>query len=59
MCLGETSGPNSFKSGLGQALKMLKNPKIATFSAIPNVAFPVLEDDVVASFSQNQKFLYR
>jgi hypothetical protein len=59
MYLGETSGRNSFKSGLGKALKMLKNPKIAAFPAIPNAAFPVLEEGVVASLSQDQKILYR
>jgi hypothetical protein len=59
MYLGEMSGPNSFKSGLGKTLKMLKNPKIAAFLAIPNAAFPVLEDYVMASLRQDQKLFYR
>jgi hypothetical protein len=56
--VGETSGPDALKGELGQKIKSLKNPKITTFPAIPNPSFPVMEKEVLADLSQDQKLLY-
>ena len=57
--LGETSGPNSFKSALGKQVVDLKKPTIAEFPAIPNDDFPILPEETVKSLSRDQNMLYR
>jgi hypothetical protein len=56
--LDPTSGPDSFKSNQGKAIKNLRNPVIASFPPIPNSNFPTFEEKIITHLSQDQKLLY-
>ena len=57
--LGETSGPNSFKSDLGKKIVELKQPEIVNFTPIPTDELPEIPDDVIKDLSRDQNLLYR
>ena len=57
--LGRTKGPNSFNGPHGDAIRDLKNPKIAKFPPIAQPNFPVVPDEILQTLSQDQKLLYQ